>query len=438
MKDIRVDFSAGMLNSAELAELEVNLLPEVERIKAAQKTGYDTAYGCLNLAGDMQMIQQVKMVVSRMKELKPSTLVVVGIGGSNLGTLAVQEALLGKFTGHKQGLKVYYADTVDSDYIHDILQLVDQELRNKRTVIINIVSKSGSTTETIANGELFIELLKRYYGADHHQYVVVTTDNDSALWKLAHHEQYTCLGIPRLVGGRYSVFSPVGLFPLGLMGIDIEQLCAGAHAMRSSCTATTLAANSALRSAATLFAHYQQRRTIHDTFVFSVALEGVGKWYRQLMGESIGKEYDLGGNRVYRGITPTVSVGSTDLHSVGQLYLGGPRDKVTTFITVDHTHATCTVPHYPLFDALVPHIQGKNLATIMAAIIQGTQRAYAEHLLPYMVIILPEVSAWSVGQLMYLKMYEMIYLAYLLQVNPFDQPNVESYKQETRKILAHE
>ncbi|MFI5333244.1 MAG: hypothetical protein ACHQVS_04045 [Candidatus Babeliales bacterium] len=436
MKTIRFDFTASMLTSEQATALSAQVIPEVERVKAAHKTGYETPYGCLNLAGDKPMINHVHDVVTRIKELNPSTLVVVGIGGSNLGTLAVQEALLGKF--NRQKLKVYYADTVDSDYIHDILQLVEHELRSKRTVIVNIVSKSGTTTETIANGELFIALLQRYHGAEYHRFVVATTDKDSALWKLAHHERYTCLEIPRLVGGRYSVFSSVGLFPLGLMGIDTQQLCAGADAMRDACTHTALAANPALHSAVTLFAQYQQHKTMHDTFVFSVALESVGKWYRQLMGESIGKEQDLRGTMVNRGITPTVSVGSTDLHSVGQLYLGGPHDKVTTFITVERTHASCAVPEYPAFDALVPHIQGKSLSTIMDAIITGTQRAYANRSLPYMVITVPEISAWSVGQLLQMKMYEMIYLAYLMQVNPFDQPNVESYKQETRKILIHE
>lgn len=438
MKTIHVDCTASMISAVELTELHTRLMPEVERVKSAQKTGYETPYGCLNLAGDQQMRDQVQRVVAQMQELQPSTLVVVGIGGSNLGTLAVQEALLGNFNNQKQDLNVYYADTVDSDYITDILAFVEQELRDKKAVIINIVSKSGTTTETVANGQLFIALLQQYHGTQYNKYVIVTTDHGSALWNVAQREQYTCLEIPRLVGGRYSVFSSVSLFPLGLMGIDIEQLCAGAQTISSACIMTDGADNPALHSAATLFFQYQQRRTIHDTFLFSVALEGIGKWYRQLMGESIGKEHDVHGNIVHRGMTPTVSIGSTDLHSVGQLYLGGPRDKVTTFITVEHTQASYTVPEHSPLASLVSHIQNKSLATIMDAIITGTERAYAHNSLPYMVITLPEISAWYVGQLLQMKMYEMIYLAYLMQVNPFDQPNVESYKQETRKILAHE
>lgn len=438
MKTIHVDCRASMVPKSEFTELQTRLLPEIERVRAAEKSGYETPYGCLHLPADTDQINHVKNIVAQIRELQPSTLVVVGIGGSNLGTMAVQEALLGKFNNQKQNLKMYYADTVDTDYIADILSFVEQELRNKKTVIINIVSKSGTTTETVANGQLFIELLQRYHGAQYHTYVVVTTDRDSALWRIAEQERYAALEIPRLVGGRYSVFSPVGLFPLGLMGIDIEQLCAGAAAITSVCIAPDFATNPALQSAATLFFHHQQQRTIHDTFLFSVALESVGKWYRQLMGESIGKERDVNGNSVHRGITPTVSIGSTDLHSVGQLYLGGPRDKITTFVTVERTHGVGTVPEHSPLQSLVPHIQDKQLATIMAAIVTGTERAYEQNSVPYMTIALPEISARYIGQLMQLKMYEMVYLGYLLHVNPFDQPNVESYKQETRKILAHE
>ena len=284
MNILPCDYTNSMVSQDELIDLSKRLAPEIERVKAAYNTGYDSPYASLNLSGDQDMLLRVQAVIAHAHTLNPTALVVVGIGGSNLGTMAVQEALYGKFNNQKQNLKVYYADTVDADYINDILQLIAKELINNNKVIINLVSKSGATTETIANGELFIELLKQHCGDDYYRYVVVTTDKNSALWHLAVQEKYTCLEIPRLVGGRYSVLSAVGLFPLGLMGIDIEQLCAGARAMHGACTDSAIARNPATHSAATLFAHYQQRKTIHDTFLFSVNLEGIGKWYRQLMG----------------------------------------------------------------------------------------------------------------------------------------------------------
>jgi glucose-6-phosphate isomerase len=171
-------------------------------------------------------------------------------------------------------------------------------------------------------------------------------------------------------------------------------------------------------------------------FVFSHQLRSVGAWYRQLMGESIGKERDRQGNIVERGITPTVSVGSVDLHSVGQLYLGGPRDKCSTFITIEKNKHELIIPHLAEFEQSVANIQGKSVSSILEAIVQGVKTAYTKHQRPFIALMLPEISAWHIGELLQFKMIEMMYLGYLLEVNPFDQPNVESYKIETRKLLA--
>lgn len=420
-----------------LESLGQQLLPEIRNCSAV--SGYGSPYASLALPSDASMVQRVKEIVREKKMLEPSVLVVIGIGGSNLGTQAVQEALLGKlYNQHLPFLKIYYADTVDSDYINDIALLVEQEFQKQHNVLVNVVSKSGATTETIANFEIFLLLLRKYYGEAAHEYIVVTTDKGSALWDLAQEERYVCLEIPKNVGGRYSVFSPVGLFPLGMLDVDIDQLLAGARLMLTACTHEDIFNNPAALSAAIILSNYSAGFTIHDTFLFSVDLEGVGKWYRQLMGESIGKEMTKSGERREVGITPTVSIGSTDLHSVAQLYLGGPRDKCTTFIRVANNTSNCVVPEFERFDSLVPKIQGKPLAIIMDAIINGTQAAYKARQNPFMTVVLPEKTAFYLGQLMQFKMCEMIYLGFLLDVNPFDQPNVEAYKNETRKILADE
>ena len=170
---------------------------------------------------------------------------------------------------------------------------------------------------------------------------------------------------------------------------------------------------------------------IHDTFLFSLDLESLGKWYRQLMGESIGKEYDQQGNRVFIGITPTVSLGTIDLHSVAQLYLGGPKDKYTTFVTIENESEIITIPGTAV---LMP---GKNIKAVMDAFVEGTQRAYFNNGRPFSTITLPYKNAYYLGQYMQFKMVEMMYLGYLLQVNPFDQPNVELYKHEVAILLNH-
>jgi glucose-6-phosphate isomerase len=346
-------------------------------------------------------------------------MIVVGIGGSNLGAQAVYEALYGK-EGNLH-FPLYFADTVDSDRIYALLHRAEHVLKNKRTILITVISKSGTTTETIANFECFLQLLKKYEPNKYHEFVIVITDKDSALWKSAEEHKFDRLAIPKNIGGRYSVFTAVGLAPLIFAQVDVDELIKGAQAANIPAAAT---------SASTVAIHYEQGKNIHNIFVFDAALESIGKWYCQLMGESLGKDG--------KGITPIVSVGSTDLHSVGQLYLGGPRDKVTTFITVRHSHHEVRVPEMSEYDALVPHLQGKSFATIMKAISDGTQQAYIENKIPFISIEFPKKSAFYVGQVMQTKMYQIIMIGHLLDVNAFDQPHVELYKIQTRKILANE
>ncbi len=439
MKRVTFDYKdTCLLGEDTLKQIGQNLVPEIERIANAVDQNYLSEYASINLPADVQLVQTVQNVIQEKKALQPTMLIVIGIGGSNLGTIAVHEALYGKFYNEQRpDIKLYFADTVDSDYILDILLLVEQELEKQHNVIINVVSKSGTTTETIANFELFLQLLKQTHKTDYQNYIVVTTDKGSKLWDLAQDEGFACLEVPKNVGGRYSVFSAVGLFPLGFIGVDIEQLLAGARSIIPPCANIILEKNPAALSAALLYAHYQDI-TIHDMFLFSVDLESIGKWYRQLMGESIGKEFNRTAKRVMVGITPTVSIGSTDLHSVAQLYLGGPRDKFTTFVLVEKNKSNLELPRFDEFEKLVAKIQGKSLSSIMNAILQGIQTAYSKNNRPFASIIMPEKSAWYVGQLLQWKMIEMMYLGYLLDVNPFDQPNVEAYKKETREILAHE
>ncbi len=428
----------SLVTSGELHKSSKKLQTEIERIEnALLNKSYDSPYASLHLCNDDELRKHVLHVAEEKKKLNPSTLVVVGIGGSNLGTIAVHEAVYGKFYNEQNpDIKLYFADTVDSDHIYDIVLLVEQELEKENNVIINVVSKSGTTTETIANFELFFYLLKKYYKDTVNEYIVVTTDKDSPLWKLGKQKKFVCLEIPKQVGGRYSVFSAVGLFPLALLGIDIKGLHAGAKSILPYAINTDIFQNSAALSAAIRAIHYQKGININDMFLFSVDLESIGKWYRQLMGESIGKQVNTKGEEVFVGITSTVSVGSIDLHSVAQLYLGGPRDKLTNFISVEKNKSNIVLSQLHEFDTLVPNIQGKSFATIMEAIMHGTQTAYAKHKRPFMTITLPNKSVHTIGQLLQLKMIEIMYLGYLLDVNPFDQPQVELYKKETKTLLA--
>ncbi|MBS1986448.1 hypothetical protein JST99_00755 [Candidatus Dependentiae bacterium] len=437
MKQVAMNMGpAGKLSPQEIEVYQQQLQPEIERVAAARWLGYETKYASVNLPFDQALIDEVQAVVRDKQKKRVAALIVIGIGGSSLGTKAVHEALNGLYYNEKTtATKLYFVETVDTQGVADVLMLVQALLERGEHILVNLISKSGSTTETIANYELFLQLLKSYYPTTWHEQVVVTTDYGSLLWRLAHEQQLTSLTIPALVGGRYSVFSAVGLFPLAFLGVDLQGLVAGAQSMVTAGTQLSLEHNTAALSAASIVEHYRQGLTIHDIFLFSVELAAVGSWYRQLVGESLGKSSTTG---VEVGITPTVSIGSIDLHSVGQLYLGGPKKASTTFVTVQTDHEQCVLPWYPEFESLVAHIQGKSLSALMDAIIHGTLAAYTHKQLPYLLFQLPEKNAYAIGQLLQLKMLEVMYIGHLLAVNPFDQPHVEKYKVETRKILAHE
>ncbi len=400
---------------------------------------YTNPRSSLLLPFDTIMHEQVKLIAAQKKQLAPTVLVVIGIGGSSLGAKAVHQAIHGRFYhANEPVLRVYFAETVDADRMFTIISVLEKELSKGHAVIITVITKSGTTTETIANFHVLLALLKKHRPHDYRQYVVAITDYDSPLWRVAQEEQYALLQIPKVVGGRYSVFSPVGLFPLLMAGVDTDQLLYGARESVERCTQFNFEHNPALLSALIQFIHYKRGISISDLFLFSVDLEAVGKWYRQLMGESIGKEFDKQGRKVAAGITPTVSLGSIDLHSLAQLYLGGPRDKFTTFVTIDQTVHQITVAPEISITNICSNLSNRRFDEIMYALVEGTKRAYLKNDRPYCSVILPEKKERFIGQFLQFKMIEMIYLGYLLHVDPFDQPNVELYKRETHALLVQD
>jgi len=439
MKSLTFSYAETSLIAGEEIEREwQNLKQEIRNVRKALTGGYATAYASVNLPRDEALIAAVERAVKEKRAIKPAILVVVGIGGSNLGAMAVHEAVNGRLYNERSPpVRVYFADTVDEDKVSDILLLAESVLASGGNILVNVVTKSGATTETVALFEVFEGLLRRHKKKEWARFVVATTDKGSRLWEFALKENISLLEIPKNVGGRYSVFSAVGLFPLMMLGVDVRKLRVGAQDMLEACTKEDVMSNPAAVSAVIAYLHSQKGRNINDTFLFSTDLEGVGKWYRQLMGESIGKERNRKETkRLNAGITPTVSIGTTDLHSMAQLYLGGPQDKVTTFISVGRNRRTVKLPVDKRFDALVEKLQGRTLHEIMGAIMAGVKIAFKKGGCPYTEIILPDKSAYSVGQLLQFKMLEMMYIGFLLDVDPFNQPNVEAYKKETRKILA--
>lgn len=432
-----IDFNDNncLVSKKDLAIIFEKLKNEIINIKDSLDHEYEDKYGSINLPNDYDMVKKIKNLIEIKKKLNPKYIIVIGIGGSNLGTLAIQEALLGKYYNLKDSnIKIFYADTVDSDQLNDIIDIIEPALKKGEKILINCISKSGGTTETISNFEIFIDIIQKYI-KEYKKYIIVTTDEDSKFWRFAKEKGFDVLGIPKNVGGRYSIFSAVSLFPLGLIGLNIDKILEVALAMRDICLSLNIDKNIASRSACYIYKYYKMGFNIHDLFLFSPDFESIGKWYRQLIGESIGKEYNKDNKQIFCGITPTVSIGSTDLHSMAQLYLGGPYDKFTTFIKINKNKSTLKLPNFDEYSTLVNNIQQKKISEIMDAIFYGTKKSYKKGKRPFLEIVFPDKYESSIGQFLQYKMIEIMYLGFLLNVNPFDQPNVEDYKNETKSVL---
>ncbi len=394
---------------------------------------YREPEGFINLPFDRSLLEKVRCIAVEKRSTCLKYIIVVGIGGSNLGIKAVYGALYGFFDDVEPDRfpRIIFLPTTNSTHLKRTLAFLSRVIRRPEELIVNIVSKGGETLETVANAELLISFLKKRF-PDISRRIVVTTGEDSPLWTEAGNRALARISIPVNIGGRYSVFSAVGIFPLLIAGLNVSELLRGASEMNKKCL-LKYPYNPALVSASILARSYRQGKNIHDTFVFNSELESLGKWYRQLLGESVGKEKDLDGREVRVGITPTVSVGSTDLHSVGQLYLGGPKDKVTTFLSC--SLKGLEIPEERFFSKLIPELHGKDTKNIMDAILTGVKIAYRKNKLSFMDISFSNINEYELGQFMQFKMLEVVYLAQLLNVNAFDQPNVVLYKKEVKKIL---
>lgn len=395
------------------------------------KGGYDQNESTINAPADKEVLKTILELKKQKVTAKLKYVVVVGIGGSNLGTKAIYDALKGYTDNIEPNRfpKILFADTNDPRHILKLSQFL-KTIKDPQEVILNAISKSGGTTETMSNLQILIESMP-----DFKERVVITSMPGSKLWNSAEKLGLTLLVHEEKVGGRYSVFSSVGLFPLACADIDIKALVAGALESRKNGIKRDIVHNNAAISATLLYLHNKDGRNINDNFFFNPHLESIGKWYRQLMGESIGKEHDLENEVVHAGITPTVSIGSTDLHSMAQLYFGGPRDKFFTLIWGEHKVTAPKVPQDPKLKNLIPMIEGKSTKTIMKAIFKGTKQALVNNHIPFTEVILDQVDEHELGAYLQFKMIEMMYLGYLLNLNTFNQPNVEDYKIETKKFL---
>lgn len=355
--------------------------------------------------------------------------VVLGIGGSALGTSALHAALNSPY--HNLGAngpapRLFVLDNIDPDLVGEFLDQFDLS-----ETLVNVISKSGATAETMAQFLIFRQHLIEQVGADaQREHVVVTTDAEKGvLREIVRREGYSSFEVPDGVGGRFSVLSAVGLLPLALAGIDIKGVLKGAADMDEVCRESDFFANPAQVHAACQFLmQTAKRKPIAVTFSYSQRLAALADWYAQLLAESIGKRRARDGREVFAGPTPVRALGVTDQHSQVQLYTEGPFDKWFTLLSVDEPDHGVEIP--TAFEDLegVAYLGGRTLKELFAAERDGARIALAEAGRPSATLQLSKVDPHQVGQLIALLEISVALMGEHYGVDAFDQPGVEAGK----------
>ena len=401
-------------------------------------------------AGDMGFfdLPYAADTLGRVKELADGfgqwfqDVVVLGIGGSGLGAVALRESLLGPFWNERSDEerdhfpRLHVVDNPDPSTFDALLRRLDPA-----KTLFNVVSKSGSTAETMAQYLVARTWVEDGVGPDSARgHFLFTTDPaKGALRQIAEAEGIPALPVPENVGGRFSVLSPVGLLPAAVCGVDVDALLAGAAAMEARCRTPELAGNPAGILATLLHvADTEAGRPIHVFMPYVDRLRSVALWFQQLWAESLGKAQGLDGRRAHTGPTPLAAVGATDQHSMLQLFMEGPHDKVVIFVAVEDFGEDVTIPsRHPEVSSL-GYLGGASLGRLLDAERRATAEALRREGRPNVTLSLPRVEAHAVGELLMLLQIATVFAGALYGVDPLDQPGVELGKVLTYGLMGRE
>ena len=369
-------------------------------------------------------------------------LVILGIGGSALGARTLRDALLGpawnerSLAERKGRPRIYVLDNVDPDAVSDVVEHLDPS----RT-LFNVVSKSGSTAETMALFLVIEGLLIEEFGKDKvGEHFVFTTDPVSGpLRSIAEAEGIRSFPIPNNVGGRFSVLSSVGLFPAALAGIDAAELLAGAAQADEYCRTPVLLENPAGLMAILLHtAHTESGASIHVMMPYSERLRSFAFWFQQLWAESLGKAHDRSGNVVHTGPTPLPAVGVTDQHAQVQLFIEGPKDKAVVFLALTGERRDIEIGTHRASLTGVGYLGGHSVGQLMDSERQATAEALRRNGRANMTFEMDRLDASTLGELFMLMSIATVYAGALYNVNPLDQPGVELGKHLTYELMGRE
>jgi glucose-6-phosphate isomerase len=379
---------------------------------------------------DKEEFARIKAAAARI-QADSDVLVVIGIGGSYLGARAAIEALRHPFYNQlpkaKRGTpEIYFAGKdISPVYMASLLELLEG-----KEVSVNVISKSGTTTEPALAFRIFREYMEKRYGKDGaRKRIYATTDKArGALRTLAETEGYETFVIPDDVGGRYSVLTAVGLLPIAVAGADIDQLMAGAADAAKAYNNPDLATNPCYQYAAARNALYRKGKTVELFVNYEPALRYTAEWWKQLYGESEGKDN--------KGIFPASVEFSTDLHSMGQYVQEGLRMLMETVVTVEKPKTDITIGEEASNLDGLNFLAGKTMDFVNRKAFEGTLLAHTDGGVPNLVVTIPEINEYHYGQMIYFFEKACGVSGYMLGVNPFDQPGVEAYKKNMFALLG--
>ena len=391
----------------------------------------------MNLGYNEETVWYVKEYAA-LVEGRFDNVLVLGIGGSALGGMAVCESLLPAYWNllskeKRNNLpRLFFLDNIDPDQMNGLLDILDLT----RTLVC-VVTKSGSTAETMSQYMIIKNKLEYLLDENYRKNIVAITDqNTGILRQLSDQEGYKTFIVPDDVGGRFSVFSSVGLLPFALVGIDIDQLMQGVKDMDLALKNTDIWNNIAAQNA---LIHYlldrEKGKNISVMMPYSNKLKYVADWYIQLWAESLGKETDKDGNIVNVGQTPIKAVGATDQHSQIQLFNEGPNNKIINFIRVENFNTTLEIPK--IFDYTgIGYLGGKTINYLLNAEADATKVALTDYKRPNVTISIEKIDAYHIGQLLYMLEVQTAIAGELYNIDTYNQPGVEQAKNYTYALMG--
>jgi glucose-6-phosphate isomerase len=375
---------------------------------------------------DKEEFARIKKAAARIRN-SSNALIVIGIGGSYLGARAAIEALTHSFYNQMKGnTQIYFAgQNISSTYISHLLEMLEG-----KDISINVISKSGTTTEPAIAFRIFRDYLEKKYGKEEaKERIFITTDKEKgALKQLAEEEGYETFVIPDDVGGRYSVLTAVGLLPIATAGINIDRMMEGAAAAADKYNNDDLATNQSYQYAAIRNALYRKGKSIELLVNYEPALHYVSEWWKQLFGESEGKDH--------KGLFPASVDFSTDLHSMGQYVQEGRRDLIESVIQVAKPKVELTIQEDAANLDGLNFLAGKTMDEVNKNAFQGTVLAHVDGGVPNMVVELDELNEYTFGEMVYFFEKACGISGLLMGVNPFNQPGVEAYKKNMFALLG--